>query len=490
LAVDTTEPLTAGAIFSGRYRINRCIKSGGMGAIYEVTHLETRRRRVLKTMLPDIVSDPDFRERFRLEATIAADIESDHIVEVFDAGVDEESQLPFFVMEALKGQDLGAVLRERGRLVPEEVVALLGQAALALDKTHAAGIVHRDLKPENLFLTSRDDGSPRIKILDFGIAKLVAQSTQAATTRNLGTPQYMSPEQIRGAGDIDHRADIYALGLLAFTFLVGHSYWELEKASPGGYHTVLLGTVEGTREPASRRAVRYGVTLRDSFDAWFSRATAKEVSLRFDSAGEAVEELAEALGVTSAHRPPRANGSTKLSPNSGPLHLAGSPGDTTLLPLELGGPRPRVGGSAAPREPPPISPTPAARPEGRRRVALAVAAVLVASSSIAVFGLVRGRLPPDSASRSVQIVQPASSPQPAPVAPAIAVDPPAHTTPPPSPVAPPPSMAGDTKMAQPARPTSPPKHHRIPGKLLGAAASRPSAPAASSPAVVDPSDTR
>src|SRR5262249_5173432 len=146
----------------------------------EVIHKETRRRRALKVMLPSIVSDPELRARFKLEATITADIDSEHIVETFDAGVDAETGAPFLVMELLKGDDLSVILEDRKRLPSEEVIVLLHQAGLALDKTHAAGIVHRDLKPENMFVTARDDGSPRLKILDFGIAKVVAQNATNA----------------------------------------------------------------------------------------------------------------------------------------------------------------------------------------------------------------------------------------------------------------------------------------------------------------------
>src|SRR6185436_10516050 len=144
------EILRPQAIFHGRYEVVRCLKAGGMGAVYEVVDAGTRRRRALKTMLPGFVSDPDMRARFHLEATVAANIESEHIVEVFDAGVDEATALPFLVMELLKGRTLAETLEERGRLPPQEVVALLHQAGMALDKTHAEGIVHRDLKPENL----------------------------------------------------------------------------------------------------------------------------------------------------------------------------------------------------------------------------------------------------------------------------------------------------------------------------------------------------
>src|SRR5262245_48229130 len=183
-------------MFHGRYQIVRCLAAGGMGAVYECVHLTTQKRRALKVMLPQVLAASGMRERFELEARVTARIESEHIVETFDAGVDEATGAPFLVMELLRGKDLANLLEQHGPFTSQEVVVLLSQAAIALDKTHAAGIVHRDLKPENLFLTSRDDGSPRLKILDFGIAKVVVDGTKTAQrTAVIGTPLYMAPEQ-------------------------------------------------------------------------------------------------------------------------------------------------------------------------------------------------------------------------------------------------------------------------------------------------------
>src|SRR4051812_166825 len=157
--------LRAGEVFDDAYRVVRRIKAGGMGAIYEVVHLGTRRRRALKVLLPALVADAAQRERFTREATVTAEVKSEHLVEVFDAGIDAATEMPFLVMELLQGEDLGELLARRGRLEPGEVVDLLGQAARALDKTHAAGVVHRDLKPGNVFVSRRDDGSPWVKLL-------------------------------------------------------------------------------------------------------------------------------------------------------------------------------------------------------------------------------------------------------------------------------------------------------------------------------------
>jgi serine/threonine-protein kinase len=271
-----------------------------MGAIYEVLHNETQRRCVLKTMLGSLLTDADMRARFRLEATVTANVESDHIVDVYDAGIDESTGLPFLVMEYLRGETLANRLRTWGSLRPRPAITLLLQASLALDRTHAAGIVHRDLKPENLFITERDDGSPHVKLLDFGIAKIVSQSANVNTTRSFGTPLYMSPEQIRGDGDIDGRADLYALAQIAFTMLVGHAYFEPEASAESSVYPLLIKVMQGTTVPASERARGHGVSLPAAFDPWFAKATHADAVERFDTAAEQIAELSKILVASPA----------------------------------------------------------------------------------------------------------------------------------------------------------------------------------------------
>ncbi len=291
--------LPDGCVFGGRWEIVRCIRAGGMGAVYEVVHRETRARSALKVMLPDLMTSSELRERFRQEAMVTATIESDHVVKVFDGGTDAESGSPYLVMELLRGEDLGARISKNGAVPKEEAVALLAQVALALDKTHAAGVVHRDLKPENLFVTERDDGASCVKVLDFGIAKLVAQSiSKAETTRTLGTPLYMAPEQVRGDGTIGPAADLLALAHIAYALLVGEPYWKKEKVAHESVYPLLMAITDGTKDPATARAAAAGVELPAAFDAWFSKATAALPEDRFTSAPELVRELARTLGVT------------------------------------------------------------------------------------------------------------------------------------------------------------------------------------------------
>ncbi len=288
--------LPTGSVFAERYEVVRCIASGGMGAIYEVVHTATKRRCALKVMLLDLSSDPDLQARFAQEATVTAEIQSDHLVSIVDAGIDGDTATPFMVMELLEGGDLGRIIGERGPMDPNLAVTLLAQAALALDKTHAAGIVHRDLKPENLFLSWRDDGTPHIRILDFGIAKIIASSrSRTQDTRSIGTPAYMPPEQILGDGNIGPSADLYSLAHIAFELLVGVPYWKPELAQHGTGYAFMTAIINGVVEPASKRAHDSGIRLPPDFDPWFEKATAVDPQLRFERPTRMVASLARAL---------------------------------------------------------------------------------------------------------------------------------------------------------------------------------------------------
>jgi serine/threonine-protein kinase len=292
--------LQAGAVFGGRYRVVRRIKAGGMGAVYEVVDERTNSPRALKVMLPSMLADKDLRARFALEAKVTGNVVSDHVVKVSDAGIDESTETPFIVMELLHGEELGSYLTQRGMLPPDEVVVFLRQTALALDKTHAAGIVHRDLKPENLYLTRRDDGSPCVKILDFGIAKVVAQST-SQMTRSMGTPIYMSPEQVRGDTTIGPRTDLFTLGHIAYTLLTGEPYWHEEMRSADSVFPLLTKIVTGLPEPPTARAWRRrGIQLPPHFDGWMARACAVRLEERFDRATTQIGALGEVLGMGGA----------------------------------------------------------------------------------------------------------------------------------------------------------------------------------------------
>ena len=272
---------------AGRYRTVRFLGRGGMGAVYEVEHLHTGQRlamKVLASRQPEVSV-----ERFKREARAASRIQSDHVVRVTDADVAAELDgAPFLVMELLDGSDLERTAAS-GPASPADVLEWLRQVARALVKAHDAGIVHRDLKPENLFLTRREDGSPLVKILDFGIAKMTVESGSLTQSGQfLGTPHYMAPEQADSEGVVTGRADLYAMGLIAFRLLVGRSYWK-----PGTLPQLLAQILAEPMVPPSTR----GSTFGEAFDAWFLRSCDRDPTRRFDSAFEQVEGLATALGI-------------------------------------------------------------------------------------------------------------------------------------------------------------------------------------------------
>lgn len=313
--------LSIGAVFAERYRIERRLASGGMGAVYEVVHIETNRRRALKVLHAKFMQSDVLRKRFRQEARVAAEIESEHIVDIFDAGIDSATEMPFLVMELLRGEDMRARIRRNGPFTAEETVRCLHETALALEKTHKANIVHRDLKPDNLFLCTRDQGRPRIKVLDFGIAKIIAEgSTETQVTQALGTPLYMAPEQFSIHSLVSPATDIFALALIAYTMLVGKPYWSVESKLARSPIAFALHAAKGPRESAVARAAELDVELPAAFDAWFVRMTAVEPSERPTSALVAIAELAEILGVSTPRESLPGN-ATQAPVESSPMPL-------------------------------------------------------------------------------------------------------------------------------------------------------------------------
>lgn len=290
--------LFEGEMFAGKYRVLNCFATGGMGAVYEVVHINTNCHHALKVMKPEIINKEDLRERFKREARVPAKINSKHVVKVDDAGVDEKTQMLFLVMELLQGQDLGKRLSRTGKFSFKETIEYLWQTAKALDKAHKANIVHRDLKPDNLFLCESDDEPPHIKVLDFGIAKFMAEEgAQANTTQAVGTPLYMAPEQSVLGSAVSPATDIYALGMMAYTLLVGVPYWEDERQQATHFAAFFMATINGPQEAPTQRASRRGVVLPAAFDEWFAQATSSAQEQRFRSASVAIKALAIALGL-------------------------------------------------------------------------------------------------------------------------------------------------------------------------------------------------
>jgi serine/threonine-protein kinase len=227
-------PARLGEIILGKYRLDRILGRGGMGVVVRATHLQLGQPIAIKFMSPLLAENDREIQRFVLEARAAARIRSEHVARVFDVDM-LPSGPPYIVMEYLDGEDLSTMLKRLGRLDVPEAVAYVLQACEAIAEAHAVGIVHRDLKPGNLFCCRRPDGAPLIKVLDFGVSKLLANSD--ATLRGialtgpqvvLGTPLYASPEQLRLSADVDARTDIWALGVILYELISGKSPFQAD----------------------------------------------------------------------------------------------------------------------------------------------------------------------------------------------------------------------------------------------------------------------
>ncbi len=214
-------PVAIGEVLAGKYRVDRVLGIGGMGVVVAATHLQLDQKVALKFMLAPGLKSAPLVERFTREARAAVRLRSDHVARVLDVGMLDTGS-PYMVMEYLEGQDLGTLLETQGPLPIEAAVDCVLQACDAVAEAHALGIVHRDLKPRNLFLTSRNDGRPLVKVLDFGISKQKSGGGDLSLTRTteiIGSPNYMSPEQFRAAKAADERSDIWALGVILYELI-------------------------------------------------------------------------------------------------------------------------------------------------------------------------------------------------------------------------------------------------------------------------------
>ena len=329
--------LQPGTLIAGRYEIHSPLASGGNGLVYSATDRTTEKRVAIKILGPHMLNERAAREKMRLEAIVAGRVESEHIVQVSDAGVDTATGIPFLVMELLKGQDLQHHVEQRGPLETALALECLRQVASGLDKAHgwkdhdgqAAPIVHRDLKPENLFLTHREDGGPLVKILDFGLAKVLSVSATLSTEVR-GTPLYMAPEQLSQT-PVTPATDIWALGLIVFFFLTAKSYWLTGQDERTTLPAVIKEVADGAHCPARARlrAIGSSIELPEAFDEWFSRCVNQNPSLRFQSAGEAIKALGVALDRPSVSSPLAAAGISRVS-TSVPSTAAASQPDSRL----------------------------------------------------------------------------------------------------------------------------------------------------------------
>lgn len=339
---------TLGTIIAERYRLCAKLGAGGMGTVWRAEHVELGTAIALKLMASEITQVPEALARFKQEAKAAALLgaRTRHVVQMLDYGVSDG--LPFIAMELLEGEDLAARLQRLGRLEPGELLAIFTQVGAAMLRAHEFGIVHRDLKPANLFITrDRDSGEEVVKVLDFGIAKAprgVGGTTllETRTGQILGTPYYMSPEQITGRGVVDQRSDIWALGVIACEALTGVLPFSGETVS----QLTLAVCVDPLPVPS-----RLG-PAPPSFNGWFAKATHRNQAKRFSTVEEAVLALRAACAPSTARerlasrsragqtapvgRQPGA-AAAGAGPRSGsqpepPLRSTGAPSSQTLKP--------------------------------------------------------------------------------------------------------------------------------------------------------------
>ena len=283
--------IEAGQVLNERYRLIRPLGQGSQASVWVAEHLALSTQVAVKLIDPELAKKDDALERFRREATAAAHLRSAHVVQILDHGI--EGNQPFIVMELLEGEDLFERLERRRRLSLQETSRIVTHVSRALGRAHAAGIVHRDLKPENFFLISNED-EEIVKVLDFGVAKVSDPAKQTMKRTGvgtlIGTPHYMSPEQVKGIGEVDHRTDLWALGVIAYQCVTGDLPFDSE-----GVGDLLIKIATG-EAPVPSKAMP---ELPPAFDAWFARACAHDAARRFASARDLAESLARVAGLST-----------------------------------------------------------------------------------------------------------------------------------------------------------------------------------------------
>ncbi|HET9952931.1 MAG TPA: serine/threonine-protein kinase [Polyangiaceae bacterium] len=287
--------LQPGLVLANKYRLERELGRGGMGTVWAAVHQGLGQLVAIKLILAEHAQSQEARERFDTEAKAAARLRSRHVVQVFDNGETPEG-MPFIVMEYLEGETLEARMQREGTLSLADAVRVTGQVARALVRAHAQGIVHRDLKPANIFLSKNDDDEPgwTAKVLDFGVAKLSEErdrlTTQPGTV--LGTPLFMSAEQVRGASSVDHRADLYSLGMCFYHMLTG------QYAFFGETFNDVLVAICTEPLPSLRTAAPQVPAV---YEAFYLRCCARDPRGRYQSARELLEALERTANEALAH---------------------------------------------------------------------------------------------------------------------------------------------------------------------------------------------
>lgn len=300
--VQARDYIQVGDVLADKYRVERFLGRGGMGMVIAVWHQDLHERRAIKLMLPEAAQRADIVERFLREARAATRLKSSHAVKVHDVAR-MPNGVPYIVMEYLEGMDLDGLLESRGPLPIDEACRYMLQACEAIGEAHALGIVHRDLKPANLFVTKGVRGEPFVKVLDFGIAKVARGAdvkspsiTVAQTT--MGTPAYMSPEQVSDSKAVDGRADIWSLGIILYQLTTGALPFDSD------HYPVLFAKILDDRQMAQPPS-RIRSAIPPEFDAVVLRCLQKNIHARYQTIAELVNALTPfAMGTqASAHAP-------------------------------------------------------------------------------------------------------------------------------------------------------------------------------------------
>jgi eukaryotic-like serine/threonine-protein kinase len=490
-------------LVGGRYELEVLVGKGGVGEVWRARHVTLNSRVAIKFLQMASADKESAKRRFTIEAQITAQLKSPHAVQVFDFGVTDEGQ-PYLVMELLEGETLGRRLERVKHLGPADTTRLLGHAARALHRAHALGIVHRDFKPDNIVVTEDDEGRELVKVLDFGVAKLLGVlddraggDEDAATalergaaapsfTRTgsvLGTPLYMSPEQVRNPSGVDLKADIWAFGVVAYECLTGRPPFA------GSTLAELFERIQSSQH-ASASFVEPGVP--PAFDTWFDVACAPDPGKRFMNASVAWKQLTIALDTSGRDSSGSFPGLDSAEPSfarsivvrtgeertdATAATLEGAPGEllTRTRDEEFHSLRriPLAVLASVPPPPPGIPPAatgPAPRPASRAR---AIAAVVAAAAVVGLVLAWREAVPHEASGRpdpalSAPVHGTASDTSASAIAPALAtagpaipVAPAAASVSPPAPSSshagahPPPSRSAPTTQASGASPSAP-----------------------------------
>ncbi len=279
-----------GALIAGKFRLTRILGQGGMGVVAAATHVQLHQQVALKFLLPNLATNPQVVERFVREARASAALRSEHVCRVSDVGIENGS--PYLVMELLEGTDLARLIATQGPLSVETAAEYVLQACIGIAEAHHLGVVHRDLKPANLFLALTPDGASVVKVLDFGIAKAQGADTGdfslTKTSSVLGSPGYMSPEQLKSSRDVDHRSDIWSLGVILYELV--------SKQKPFSAQSITELAIRVSMDPRTPLPIR----VPPAFEQVIDGCLAKDPRARFSDLAQLASALAPFAGPIGA----------------------------------------------------------------------------------------------------------------------------------------------------------------------------------------------